>query len=185
MVNDVVDELKSLMETTITSMERDLAKRRTGRANAAMLDGIRVDYYGTPSPLNQVAALQVADPRLIVIKPWEKSMLQPIEKAIQQSQLGLNPASDGEVIRLPIPPLTGDRRKELIKDVKRLAEEAKVSIRGHRRDANEMLKSMEKDKDISEDDLHRGMAKVQEVTDDYVKKVDAILAAKEKAILED
>lgn len=185
MVEDVVNDVKSSMEASIESLRRELAKRRTGRANVALLDGIKVDYYGTLSPLNQVASLQTPDPRLITIKPWEKSMVQVIEKVIQQSSLGLNPNSDGELIRIPIPPLTGERRKQLVKDVKKVGEEAKVSVRNHRRDGNDMLKQLEKDKDISEDEMHRGLAKVQEITDQYVKKVDELLEVKEKEILED
>ena len=136
------------------------------------------------TPLNQVSAVKVADPRLITIKPWEKNMVQVIEKAILKSSIGLTPNSDGEVIRLPIPPLTEERRKELVREVKKLGEEGKVGLRGQRRDANEMLKEGEKDKDISEDELHRALAQVQEVTDGYVKKVDDIIAAKETEILE-
>jgi ribosome recycling factor len=184
MVNDVIKDLKEGMDGTIDSLKRDLAKRRTGRANVAILDGIKVDYYGSKSPLNQVASVQVPDPRLITIKPWEKNMVQVIEKAIQVSQLGLTPSSDGEIIRLPIPPLTEQRRKELVRDIKKVGEEAKIALRNQRRDANEMLKELEKERDISEDDLKRGLTRVQETTDDYVKKVDDLVAAKEKEILE-
>jgi ribosome recycling factor len=184
MVNDVVNDLKSSMDGTIEALKRDLAKRRTGRANVAILDGIKVDYYGSKSPLHQVASVQVPDPRLITIKPWEKNMVVVIEKAIQQSSLGLTPSSDGELIRLPIPPLTQERRRDLVKDVKKLGEEAKVGLRNQRRDANEMLKELEKDKSISEDDLRRGLTKVQEVTDEYVKKVDQLVEGKEKEITE-
>ncbi|MFH1131820.1 MAG: ribosome recycling factor [Pseudomonadota bacterium] len=185
MVDDILSDLRQGMDSSINSLKRDLAKRRTGRANVALLDGIKVDYYGTMSPLNQVASLQVPDPRLIVVKPWEKSMVQPIEKAIQQSPTGLNPSSDGEIVRIPIPPLTGERRKELIKETKRIGEESKVILRNQRRDANDMLKTLQKDKDISEDEMHGGMAKVQEITDEFVKKIDELLLAKEKEILED
>jgi ribosome recycling factor len=184
MVNDVTSDLKKSMEGTIDSLKRDLAKRRTGRANVAILDGVKVDYYGTKSPLNQVASVQVPDPRLITIKPWEKSMVQPIEKAIQISNLGLTPSSDGEIIRLPIPPLTEQRRKDLVKDIKKVGEEAKIGLRNQRRDANEMLKELEKEKDISEDELKRGLTKVQELTDEFVKKVDELVGQKEKEILE-
>ncbi len=184
MVNDVLNDLKSSMDGTIEALKRDLAKRRTGRANVAILDGIKVDYYGSKSPLNQVASVQVPDPRLITIKPWEKNMVPVIEKAIQQSSLGLTPSSDGELIRLPIPPLTQERRRDLVKDVKKLGEEAKVGLRNQRRDANEMLKELEKGKDISEDDLRRGLTKVQEVTDEYVRKVDQLVENKEKEITE-
>jgi len=184
MVNDIVADLRSGLDGSVESLQRELAKRRTGRANVAILDGIKVEYYGTKSPLNQVASVQVPDPRLITIKPWEKSMVQAIEKAIQQSSIGLTPSSDGELIRIPIPPLTEERRKELVKDVRRVSEDAKVALRNQRRDANEMLKEAEKGKDISEDELRRGLAKVQEVLDEYVKKVDDLMATKEKEILE-
>ncbi|MCB9557113.1 MAG: ribosome recycling factor [Deltaproteobacteria bacterium] len=185
MVNDVLEDLEAGMNGAMEALARELAKRRTGRANVAMLDGIKVDYYGTLSPLNQVAAIQVADPRLITIKPWEKGMVAAIEKVLIQSSLGLNPNSDGELIRIPIPPLTGERRKELVRDIKRLAEEAKVAVRNQRRDGNEMLKSLEKDKEISEDDLRRALTQVQEITDRFVAKVDEVVAVKEREILED
>jgi len=184
MVNDVLTDLKSNMDGTIDSLKRELAKRRTGRANVAILDGIRVDYYGTKSPLNQVASVQVPDPRLITIKPWEKSMVSVIEKALQQSNIGLTPSSDGELIRIPIPPLTEQRRKDLVKDIKRVGEESKVALRNQRRDANEMLKEFEKDREISEDELRKGLEKVQEVTDDFVKTVDDLVGAKEEEIME-
>jgi len=184
MVNDVLTELKSNMDGTIDSLKRELAKRRTGRANVAILDGIRVDYYGTKSPLHQVASVQVPDPRLITIKPWEKSMVSVIEKAIQQSNIGLTPSSDGELIRIPIPPLTEQRRRDLVKDVKRVGEESKVALRNQRRDANEMLKDFEKEREISEDELRKGLEKVQEVTDDFVNQVDELVGAKETEIME-
>jgi ribosome recycling factor len=184
MVNDILTDLRAGMESTIDALKRELAKRRTGRANVAVLDGIRVEYYGTKSPLNQVAALQVPDPRLITIKPWEKNMVSVIEKAILQSSIGLTPSTDGEVVRIPIPPLTEERRKELVKDVRRVGEDTKVGLRNQRRDANEMLKELEKSKEISEDEMHKGLAKVQEVTDDYVKQVEELVEAKEKEILE-
>jgi ribosome recycling factor len=184
MLNDILSDLKSSMDNTLESLKRDLAKRRTGRANVSILDGIKVDYYGTKSPLNQVASLQVPDPRMITIKPWEKSLIQVIEKAIQQANIGLTPSSDGELIRIPVPPLSEERRRDLVKDIKKLGEEAKVGLRNQRRDANEMLKECEKNKDISEDELHRGLTKVQEVTDEYVAKVDSIVEAKEKEITE-
>ncbi len=184
MINEVIEEMKAEMVKTLERLETELTRVRTGRANLALLDGIKVDYYGVPTPLNQVASLQLADARLIVIKPWEKTMVSATEKAIQKADLGLNPNSDGETIRLPVPPLTEDRRKELAKMIKRLGEDFKVKIRGQRRDANEMLKALEKDKEISEDDNRRGQTKVQEVTDDHTKKVDTIIAAKEEEVME-
>jgi len=157
---------------------------RTGRANVAILDGLRVDYYGTPTPLHQVASVNAPDPRLITIKPWEKSLIPEIEKLIRSSQLGLNPSSDGEIIRLPMPPLTEERRRDLAKVVKKMAEESKVALRNARRDANEMLKEFLKDKDITEDEEKAGLKKVQEATDGAVAKVDELVAKKEKEIME-
>lgn len=185
MVEDVLSELNSSMNGSIDNLKRELAKRRTGRANVALLDGIKVEYYGSMSPLNQVASVQVPDPRLITIKPWDKSLLPAIEKVIQQSSLGLNPSSDGEIVRIPIPLLTGERRKELVKDVRKVGEDARVGLRSHRRDANELTKQLEKDKEISEDDMHRALTKVQEITDAFIKNVDEIMATKEKEIMED
>ncbi len=184
MINDLLKELASNLEKGIEAFKRDLAKVRTGRANLAVLDGIRVDYYGTPTPLNQVASANVADARLITIKPWEKSLIPEIEKAIRVAQLGINPSSDGEIVRLPIPALTEERRKDLAKMVKKIAEEAKVVLRAHRRDANEMLKEFLKDKSITEDDEKAGLKKVQDATDASVAKVDEFVAKKEKEILE-
>ncbi|MFH2006471.1 MAG: ribosome recycling factor [bacterium] len=184
MVNEVIEELTSEMVKTVERLRAELSRVRTGRANLALLDGIKVDYYGVPTPLNQVASLQLADARLIVVKPWEKNMVSAVEKAIQQSDLGLNPNSDGEIIRLPVPPLTEDRRRELVKMIKRVGEDFKVKLRSQRRDSNELLKSLEKDKEISEDDLRRGQIKVQEVTDDHVKRVEEILVKKEAEVME-
>jgi ribosome recycling factor len=185
MVNDILKDLTGSFEKAIESFKRDLGKVRTGRANIAMLDGVKVEYYGTMTPLNQVATLNVPDPRLITIKPWEKSLIPQIEKAIKaQSDLGLNPNSDGEQVRIPIPPLTQERRKDLVKTVKKLAEEAKVVLRGSRREANDNLKEFMESGDISEDDQRQGQKKVQELTDKYTAQVDEIAAKKEKEILE-
>lgn len=185
MVDDVLSELQQSMAETIAALERDMKKRRTGRANVAMLDGIRVDYYGTATPLNQVASVQAPDPRLLTVKPWEKSMVPVIIKALQSSPLGVNPSSDGEIIRIPIPPLTAERRRELVKEIRKAGEAAKVSLRNKRRDANEMLKAAEKEGEISEDDLRKGLKRVQDLTDSFTKKVDEIISAKEKESLED
>jgi ribosome recycling factor len=184
MVNDVLKELQGNLDKAIDALKKDLGKVRTGRASVSILDGVRVDYYGTPTPLNQVASLNVPDPRLITIKPWEKSLIPEIEKSIRASQLGLNPSSDGEIVRLPMPPLTEERRRELVKMVKKMAEESKVALRGARRDANEMLKEFQKDKEITEDEEKQGLKKVQDATDSAVTKVDEIVAKKEKEILE-
>ncbi len=185
MVDDVLGELKGKFDKTIEAFRRDLAKIRTGRANISLLDGIKVEYYGTLSPLNQVATLNTPDPRLITIKPWDKSLIPAIEKAIQQhSELGLNPSSDGELVRLPIPPLTQERRKELVKLVKKMGEDAKVALRNARREANETLKEFEKSGDISQDDSTKGLKKVQELTDQHVAQIDEIVGNKEKEITE-
>jgi ribosome recycling factor len=185
MVNDVVKDLQESFDKAIESFKRDLAKVRTGRANIAMLDGVKVEYYGTMTPLNQVAALNVPDPRLITIKPWEKSLIPAIEKSIKaQSELGLNPTSDGELVRIPIPPLTQERRKQLVKVIRGLAEEAKVAVRNARREANETLKEFTDSGDIAEDDERQGLKKVQDLTDKYTATVDEIVAKKEKEILE-
>jgi ribosome recycling factor len=184
MVSDVLKDLQASLEKGIEAYRRDLVKVRTGRANVAILDGIRVDYYGTPTPLNQVSSLNAPDARLITIKPWEKTLIPEIEKAIRSAQLGLNPASDGEIVRVPMPPLTEERRKELVKLVKKMAEEAKVALRGHRRDANEMLKEALKEKQITEDEEKTGLKKVQEATDAAVTRVDEIVAKKEAEIME-
>ncbi len=181
MIEIVLEELNERFAKALDSLQRDLAKMRTGRANVALLDGIRVPYYGTPTPLNQVAAINVADARLITVKPWDKGLLAAIEKAIIAADIGITPSNDGELIRLPIPPLTTERRKELVKLAKRSGEDTKVGLRNARRDANELLKSAD---DLSEDDVHRGLQKVQEKTDQSVAEVDTIIAAKEQEILE-
>jgi ribosome recycling factor len=185
MVNDVLTELTGGLEKAIESFKRDLTKVRTGRANIAMLDGVKCEYYGTMTPLNQVATLQVPDPRLITIKPWEKSLIPIIEKAIKaQSDLGLNPTSDGELVRIPIPPLTQERRKDLVKLIKKMAEETKVAMRASRREANETLKEFMDSGDISEDDERQGLKKVQDVIDKYTTIVDEIVGKKEKEVME-
>jgi ribosome recycling factor len=184
MLNDVLKDLQESLDKGIDAFKRDLTKVRTGRANLAILDGVRVDYYGTPTPLNQVASLNVADPRLITVKPWERSLIPEIEKAIRAGQLGLNPNSDGEMVRLPMPALTQERRQELVKLVRKMAEEGKVALRAARRDSNEMLKDLLKEGSITEDDERIGLKKVQETTDKAVTKIDEILAKKEGEILE-
>jgi ribosome recycling factor len=172
------------MEKTLSSLKADLNKIRTGRASLALFDDIRVDYYGTPTPLNQMATLSVPEPRLITIQPWDTSVIGEIEKAILKSELGVTPVSDGKMIRINIPRLTEERRKELVKVVRKMAEAAKVAVRNIRREANDQLKGLEKSKKISQDELHQSMDKVQKSTDQYIEKVDAALAAKEKEILE-
>ncbi len=184
MTDDVLNDFSARADQSLEALRRELSRLRTGRANLAMLDGIRVDYYGQSTPLNGVAALQVADPRLIVIKPWDKSMMQPIERAIQESSLGINPINDGEVIRLPIPPLTEERRREMTRQVRAKGEEFKVAIRNARRDAKDMLEELEKEKEISEDDRKRAQDKLQSLTDDRVSKVDAVVSAKEEELMQ-
>jgi len=172
------------MVKALESFKRDLGKVRTGRASLSLLDDLRIDYYGTPTPLNQIGALAVPEPRMITIQPWEKNLISEIEKAILKSDLGLNPSSDGQIIRLNFPPLTEERRKEMVKMVKRMGEDAKVMVRNTRREANDALKKLEKDKEISEDELKRGEKEVQDVTDDYVARIDKVLAEKEKDLME-
>ncbi len=184
MIDDVISELKSKVDGTISDFSRDLAKIRTGRANLAILDGIRVEYYGVPTQLNGVASLAVADSRLITIKPWDKSVLGTIEKAIKDANVGITPMSDGEIIRLPIPPLTEERRKELVKKVRAMAEEHRIAVRNHRRDANALLKEFESKGDISQDDCDRGLERVQKETDAAIARVDEIVAKKEKEVME-
>lgn len=184
MINDITADSEEGMKKAVDSFKRDLQKIRTGRANTSMLDGIKVDYYGTPTPVNQVATVQVVDARLITVKPWEKNMIPVIDKAIRASDLGINPVADAELVRLPIPPLTQERRKELAKLVGKQTEEARVAVRAARRDAMDMIKDAEKDKQISEDERKQGEKKVQDLTDRYIAMVDDIAKAKEKEIME-
>ena len=184
MIADVKSKTSAAMVKALGSFKRDLSKVRTGRASLSLLDDVRVDYYGTPTPLNQVGALAVPEPRLITIQPWEKNLVGEIEKAILKADLGLNPSSDGQLIRLAFPPLTEERRKEMVKQVKRMGEDARVSVRSARREANDALKQLEKDKEITEDDLKRGEKEIQEITDDYVTRVDQVIVEKEKDLME-
>ncbi|MBQ4491947.1 MAG: ribosome recycling factor [Deltaproteobacteria bacterium] len=172
------------MEKTVEALKKDFGRVRTGRASASLLENIMVDYYGTPTPINQVGTLAVPEPRMITIQPWEKKIIGEIEKAILKSDLGLNPDSDGQIIRVVIPPLTEERRREMTKMTKKMGEESKVALRNLRRDANEKLKKMEKDKELTKDDLKRGEKEIQDLTDSYVKKIDEIVAAKDKEIME-
>ncbi len=182
--DDIVKDLHDRIAKTLDQLRHDLTNVRTGRANLHLLDGVRVDYYGTATPLNQVATLSVPEARLIVVKPWEKNMIPVIEKAIRDANLGLNPMSDKDLVRVPIPPLTEERRKEIVKQVKHKGEEFKVAVRNERRDAKELLEASEKDGDISEDEAKKALEKVQKETDDGVKKVDEIVAAKEKEVMQ-
>lgn len=184
MVEEIFEDLKDRMGKSIESLKREYSRLRTGRASISLLDGIRVSYYDTPTPLNQMASLAVPEPRLIVIQPWDKTAIEDIEKAILKSELGLTPINDGKVIRISIPPLTEERRKELVKVARKMSEENKVAVRNIRRDANEMLKDLKKEKEITEDDLYRSQEEVQKTTDQFISQVDELCAAKEKEILE-
>ena len=184
MYKEVIAKARLGMDKAVDALKRDFTKVRTGRASTALFDEIVVDYYGTPTPLNQIGTLAVPEPRLITIQPWEKKMIPEIEKAILKSDLGLNPSSDGSLVRIAIPPLTEERRKEMVKQIKRMGEETKIAIRNMRRDANDSLKRLEKGKEISEDDLKRGEKEIQELTDAYVKKSDDVVSHKEKEVME-
>jgi ribosome recycling factor len=181
---DVLSDLHSRIGKTLDDLRAALAKVRTGRANPQLLDSVRVDYYGTPTPLNQVANVTVADPRLIVIKPWEKSMISPIEKAINAAGLGINALPDAELVRVPIPALTEERRKEFVKIVKQRGEEHKIAIRNERRDAKEMIEEAIKSGDLAEDEGKKALEKVQVEVDLGVKKVDEVIASKEKDLMQ-
>ncbi len=183
-VNVALGEAKSGMERSIQHLRLDLQKIRTGRANPSLLNDLSVDYYGTPTPLNQLASLSAPDPRLIVVSVYDKGALTAIERAIQTSDLGLTPANDGKLIRVPIPPLTEERRKDLVKHVHKLAEDHKLGIRDARREALAVLKDLEKAGGLSVDDLRRAEKKVQDLTDEFVKKIDETSSQKEQEILE-
>src|SRR5512139_1173262 len=179
-----IADLKTKMEKSLDSLRKDLSRVRTGRASLALLDGVRVNYYGAPTPLAQVASLSIPDARTIAIQPWDPKVLGEIEKAIQKSDLGLTPLNDGKVVRINIPPLTEERRKELVKVIKRMEEECKVALRNLRRDANEQLKTAKKDKQISEDDQFKSQDEVQKLIDKLIQKAEEIVKAKEKEVLE-
>lgn len=183
-VDQIFEETENHMKTSIQLAEEELAGVRTGKASPALLDSIRVDYYGSPVPLRQVANIAVPDAKLITVQPWEKPLVGEIVKAIQSSALGLNPQSDGNFIRIPLPPLTEERRQELVKTVKHMIEEAKIAVRNIRRDANEKIKKLEKDREISEDEYHRYHKEIQDLTDRSVAELDVVAAKKEKEILE-
>ena len=182
--DDIVKDLHATIQKTQESFKAELATVRTGRASLHMLDNVRVDYYGTATPLNQVATLSVPEPRMIVAKPWEKNLIPVIEKAVRDANLGFNPMSDKDMVRIPIPALTEERRKEIVKMVKHKGEEFKVSIRNERRDAKELLEVAEKDGDCSADEVKKAIEKVQKETDDGVKGIDLILVAKEKDVMQ-
>ena len=184
MTDDVIKDLSVSITKAHEALKRDLSKLRTGRATSAMLDNIRVDYYGVPTPLNQMANVNVPEPRLLTVKPWDKSVMKSVEKAIRDADLGFNPQMDGDLIRIPIPPLNEERRKELVKIARKNGEECKVAIRKVRHDALDMLSEYEKDGELSADDVDRGKKKVEETVAEGVKQIEAILTHKEKDILE-
>lgn len=184
MISEILDDAKNRMGKSVDALSSELSRLRTGRANTALLDNIKVDYYGSPTPLSQVANVTVADSRTLGVQPWEKAMVQPIEKAILESDLGLNPMSAGEMIRIPIPPLTQERRLDLVKVVKSEGEGGRVAVRNIRRDAISHIKDLLKEKEISEDDERRGEGQVQKLTDSNIATIDSLLKEKEEELME-
>ena len=183
-VKEVEASAKARMEKAVTDLQHEMAGIRTGRASVSIFDSLKVDYYGTPTPINQLANLHVPEPALITIQPWDVSQIAVIEKAIRTSDLGLNPGNDGKIIRVPVPPLTEERRKEIVKRLHGVVEDHRVALRNIRRDANEHIKKLLKDKAVSEDDERKGLEEVQKMTDGYIARVDAASKTKEKEILE-
>jgi ribosome recycling factor len=184
MKEEILSEMRDKMENSIDALKKEFTRIRTGRASTALLEGIKVDCYETQMPLEQVASLSVPESRLITIKPWDQSIIGEIEKSILKSELGLNPMNDGKIIRISIPPLTEERRKELAKLAKKMAEDTKISIRNHRREANELFKDLKNEKEISEDEMYKCQDQVQDITNDFIKKIDEVNAEKEKEIIE-
>ena len=184
MIKRVIEDTKDRMDKTVGTTQGELATVRTGRATPALLDTIRVDYYGTMTPLKQMANIAVPEPRMLTVHPWDRSMLGPIEKAIQKADIGITPNNDGHIIRLPIPSLTEERRREMVKIVHKIGEDGKVAIRNIRRDALNILKKAQKDKEISENEENNAGIDIQEVTDEFVKKIDDLMKAKEKEVME-
>jgi ribosome recycling factor len=180
---EIIKEMKRKMDRALEVLGQDFARIRTGRASVALLEGIKVDAYGSSMPISQVASLAAPEPRLLTVQPWDTALMGEIEKGILRSDLGLTPSNDGKIIRIPIPPLTTERRKELVKSTKKMTEESKVALRNLRREANEQLKELKKDKQISEDEAFKAQDEVQKLTDDYIKKLDALAAEKEKEIM--
>jgi len=184
MEKEAIAAMKAHMEKSVDSLRREYQKIRTGRASTSLLDDIKVDYYGTPTPVNQLATLAIPEPRTITLQPWEAKLIPMIEKAIMKSDIGLTPANDGRLIRLVLPPLTEERRKDIVKGLKKLSEETKIAIRNIRRDSIDHLKKLEKDKKITEDDLKRSEKEIQDVTNAFVAKIDEVLTHKEKEVME-
>jgi len=184
MKEEILSECRQKMDKTVGALKRDFMKIRTGRASTALVEGIKVDCYDTQMPLDQVASVSVPESRLITVKPWDQSIMAEIEKSILKSELGLTPMNDGKIIRIPIPPLTEERRKELAKLAKKMAETSKISVRNHRREANELFKELRNEKGISEDEMHKCQDEVQKATDGFIKKIDESTREKEKEIME-
>lgn len=184
MIDEVLSDARGAMEKAIKALKKEMTKVRTGRASTALLDDVKVEYYGVLTPLSQVATLSVPEARLITVQPWEKNLLPAIEKAIFKADVGLTPSSDGQLIRLPVPALTEERRLEMVKQIKRMAEDARVSVRNARRDANENLKMLEKEKEITEDEQKRAEKDVQTLTDEYISGIDTVLQTKERELME-
>lgn len=184
MPKETIRETRSKMEKALEANAKEISSIRTGRATISLLDGINIDYYGAKSPINQVASISIPEARLMIIQPWDKSIIGSIEKAILKADLGLNVSSDGNVVRITVPELTEDRRRDLVKVARKIAEEGKITIRNIRREANDSLKKLEKSGKLSEDDSRRGQTEIQDLTDDYIKKIDEMIAAKEKEIME-
>lgn len=183
MLNEIYNQTKTSMTKTIDSLKRDFSTLRSGKVSIAILDNIRVDYYGTPTPLNQVGSVIATDATTIVVTPWEKTLLKEIEKAIQEANIGVNPNNDGEAIKLFFPPMTQEQRKEVAKDAKAMGEKAKVGIRNVRQDSNNAIKKLEKDKEITEDISKKGQDEIQKYTDEFVKKIDEMVKAKEEEVM--
>jgi ribosome recycling factor len=183
MIQEILSDLKGELDATVVSLRRDLARIRAGRANPSVLDGVMVDYYGTETPLNKLATVSVPEPRMLVVQPFDQSSIANVDKAIRSANLGLSPMNDGRVVRVPMPELTEERRRDLVKQARHEAENHRISARNHRRDANEMLKQLAADKEISEDDLRTSLDRVQKATDECIKKVDEVLSEKEADIM--
>lgn len=184
MMDSVFDETRDKMGKSITALKKELQKVRTGRASVSLLDSVKVDYYGALSPLSQMANLSIPESRLIVIQPWDTTMIKEIEKGILKANLGLTPSNDGKVVRVSVPPLTEERRREIVKQVNKTCEDYKIGVRNIRRDSNEMLKTLKQDGDISEDDMFKGQDRVQKFTDEFIKEIDKLYKEKEKEIIE-
>lgn len=184
MINEVLSDFQTSCRNVTDALKVELSRIRTGRATPSLLDNVRVDYYGMPTPLKQLATIAVADPRLLTVAPFDKGQLTDVERAIQASGLGLTPNSDGKIIRIPIPALTGERRKDLVKQIKKIGEDYKVTIRKNRHDANDMIKDAKEEKEITEDDMHRGLKRVQDATNDQIKVVEQIISEKEAEIMD-